>query len=536
MDKLLIVQSDFSMMLETSHPEFVTIRNDIIKFSEIQQAPEFIHIFKITDLSIWNAAAMGTTQEYILNTLEKYSQYEIPSNVLTQVKAWYVKYGAVELEYENYSSDRILLKATPEYTNEIETELKSLIIDKTNAGFIIENTQRGPVKNKLLQIGLPVKDNLGFTKGNPLNVNLKSTTQLRGYQKEAAENIHTSGHGTVILPCGSGKTIVGINLVTLTKTSTLIVTNSQTSVSQWKESLLKFTDISEDDIAIYGDNKEIKAITITTYNMVAYKNKNEFVHFNKFEKANFGLLICDEVHLMPADMFRIVASLQALKRLALTATFVREDGKEKEIFTLIGPKRYDKPWKDLEVLGFIAKIQLKEIRIPLNLVDKERYNQAVNGQIKFEISATAESKINMISQLIAKHKDDTILIIGHFTDNLEAIGKKLNIPVISGKTSAKERKFWFNKLRTKEINVLIASKIANAALDIPDINVVIQISFQYGSRNEEAQRIGRAIRPKEKEAFFYTLISKDTVEADYNFNRQKFLINEGYRYQISEAA
>jgi len=331
--------------------------------------------------------------------------------------------------------------------------------------------------------------------------------------------------------------MVGIRFAEMCQSTTLIVTNSAASVKQWKQSLLEFTDLKEDQISCYDSkNKNFAPVTICTYNMLAYRYKGEFIHFDKFIKQNWGALILDEVHLMPANMFRIVASFQATKRLALTATFVREDGRERDIFTLIGPKRYDKPWKDLEAQGYIATITLKEIRVPLKSNDKKSYLESDKYQDKLNIAVMSPNKLEAIRQLMAQHKDDKILIIGQFTEQLETFAEKLNIPVVHGKHSTNEREYYYDKMRSDDINVLAASSIANAALDIPGITVVIQISFQGGSRNEEAQRVGRATRPKEKPAYFYTLVSKDTVEEAQNFNRQQFLTNEGYKYEIQEMA
>jgi DNA excision repair protein ERCC-3 len=331
--------------------------------------------------------------------------------------------------------------------------------------------------------------------------------------------------------------MVGIRFAEMCQTTTLIVTNSAASVKQWKQSLLDFTDLTEDQISCYdANNKTFAPVTICTYHMLAYKSKGEFIHFNRFIQQSWGALILDEVHLMPANMFRIVASFQATKRLALTATFVREDGREKDIFTLIGPKRYDKPWKDLEAQGYIASVNLKELRVPLTKKDKKSYLEAKNYQDKLDIAVMSENKVEAIRFLLAKHKGEKILIIGQFVDQLEVISGMLNIPVVHGQNSDKEREFYYDKMRSDNINELIASSIANAALDIPGISVVIQISFLGGSRNEEAQRVGRATRPKDCPAYFYTLVSKDTMEEAQNFNRQQFLTGEGYKYEIQEMA
>ena len=544
MNKPLVVQSDFTIMLEVSHPQFDEVMRELIKFSEIYQSPDTLYIFKITNLSIWNAIAMKVTKDYIFGVLEKYSQYSLPIEVISQIKEWYLSYGEVTLE-EN-SESKHLLKVSGNLKEEIKKikGIEKYLGSETNNGFLIDYNKRGEIKSILMKKDIPVQDNLKITKGIslPFSINkyIMGTNKeiiIRDYQGDASSSVYSAGNGTVVLPCGSGKTIVGVDLMNLCQTSTIIVTNSNASVKQWKKTLLAFTSLTEKEVGVYSSkSKEIKPVTILTYNMLAYKYKGEFIHFKKIMNYNFGLLICDEVHLMPAQMFRIVSSLQALVRLALTATFVREDGREKDIFTLIGPKRYDKPWKDLEARGYIARITLQEVRVPMSLKDRERYNNATSVQEKFEIASTAENKTIVVKQLMERHKGAKILIIGQFTKHLIDLAKELGVDCVYGNSTDAEREACYDAMRDDKINVLVASKIANAALDIPSISVIIQVSFLYGSRNEEAQRVGRATRPKKDPAFFYTLVSKDTKEEAYNCNRQVFLTGEGYKYEIKEMA
>lgn len=534
--KNLMIQNDFSVILPAGE-NFETIRNKIIKFAEIKQSSDALSIFEITSLSIWNAIALGITKDFILNTLQENS-YEIPSKISNQISVWFERYGVVELR-NNDLETIILTTKREEIRNEIKNikKLEKFIIGQSSEGFIFSNFHRGEVKSILVQNDLPVNDKIGYTVGTPLVFNINSNVVVKDFQEDAAQSVYQAGNGLAVSACGSGKTMMGIRLLELCQTSTIIVTNSQASVKQWKLSLLKFTNISEDQISMYDkDNKIIKPVTITTYNMLAYKSKGEFIHFKKFLNHNWGLLICDEIHLMPADMFRIVASLQAIKRLGLTASLIREDGRVKEILSLLGPKRFNKPWKDLEANGNIAKVNLKEVRVELNEVDRNKYVEATNVQEKFQIASTATTKLSIIKQLLEKHKDDKVLIIGNFTDHLLALSKELNIPCVYGESNNKEREKYYDLMRTDKINVLIASKIASTALDIPKINVVIQVSIQYGSRSAEAQIVGRSSRPKEKDSFFYTIVSKDTVEEGYNFNRQQFLTEEGYKYEITEMA
>lgn len=545
MNKSLIVQSDNTIMLLTSDPMFNSIKDELIKFSEIKQSPDSMYVYEITALSIWNAIAIGIKKEEVIKTLNDNSMYPVPSSVVEHINNWYDSYGVVDLE--SYDDKNFFLKV-------LDSKLKLKIKDNAvvakflneekDNGFIIRNNYRGEIKSVLMKNNISVNDKIGYSSGEPLSFTMREAHRTKGfnievryYQEESCSAVHSAGNGTVVLPCGSGKTMVGVRFAELCQTTTLIVTNSSASVKQWKQSLLDFTDLKEDQISCYtAENKVFAPVTICTYNMLAYKSKGEFIHFNKFIQKNWGALILDEVHLMPANMFRIVASFQSSKRLALTATFVREDGREKDIFTLVGPKRYDKPWKDLEAQGFIASVNLKELRVPMSESDKKSYTEAKTYQEKLNIAVMSPSKIEATKKLLEKHKNDKILIIGQFTEQLEMFSKQLGIPMVDGSNSTKEREFYYDKMRSDGINALIASSIANAALDIPGISVVIQISFQGGSRSEESQRVGRATRPKDKPAYFYTLVSKDTQEESQNFNRQRFLTGEGYKYEIQEMA
>jgi DNA excision repair protein ERCC-3 len=533
-----------TVILNTSEPSFDFIKDELIKFCEIEQSPDKMFIFKITNLSIWNAISMGITKSFATNTLDKYSKYPVPEKVINQVNNWFDSFGIVDL-YE-FDQNHLVIKSNSKILNDIEKNknAKNLICETKPFGFLIKKHHRGEIKHALMKSNISVKDHIGFSSGKPLSFKLREThrtkgfkIEIRDYQEESSQAVFVAGAGTVTLPCGSGKTPTGLMLAIKTQCSTLIVTNSAASVKQWKQTLLDFTDLKEDQISCYtASNKNVAPVTICTYNMIAYNKGGEFVHYNKISQEDFGLLILDEVHLMPANMFRVVASFQACRRLALTATFVREDGREKDIFTLIGPKRYDKPWKDLEARGYIAKVNLQELRVPMTAEDRKRYVSSSNYQEKINLAVMSKNKLEATRKLLDKHKNDKILIIGQYTDQLELFAKELGIPVVHGAHSDTEREKYYDMMRKDEINTLIASSIANAALDIPSINVVIQISFQGGSRSEETQRVGRSSRPKEKEAYFYTLVSKDTVEEKQNFNRQIFLTNEGYKYEIKEMA
>jgi DNA excision repair protein ERCC-3 len=541
----VIIQSDFTIMLEVSDVHFNEVKSDLIKFSEIELSSDSVFIFKLTKLSIWNAVAQEVTEDYIFNKLREHSKYPVPDNILIEIDRWFSIYGLIELD--THSDSHYLLKVKDSETKEKIKNLKRvcMFLDKeTEDGFLVKYNHRGEIKSLLMREDYPVHDNIGFTKGNPLEFKILEKIRgtdipitIRKYQEEAPKAVYDAGNGTVILPCGSGKTIVGVRFMELCQTDTLIVTNSEASAKQWKKTLLAFTSLEEKDVAIYSkDNKEIKRVTIVTYSMISYRYKDEFIHYIKFAKVNWGCLVLDEVHLMPANMFRIVASLQSVKRLALTATFVREDGREIDIFSLIGPKRYDKPWKDLEELGFIASVDLKLIKTNMTEYDRKKYSEAETVQQKFEIAATSKNKSEILRRILKKHKGATVLVIGHFTSHLIKLSKEFNAPVVYGDVPTDEREKYYEEMRERKRDLLFASKVANAALDIPNISVVVQISFQYGSRNEEAQRVGRCTRPKEEQAYFYTIVCKDTKEEDYNFNRQLFLTNEGYVYESTEMA
>lgn len=533
MNKLMI-QDNFTAILKKGS-NYQEIMDELIKFSEVKQSSDELSIVAFTSIAIWNAIEVGLTKEHILGTLSKYS-YNVPSKLENQISLWFERYGAMALKV--FDEKRIILTTSSEdLKKEVRRikKIKQYLELESKEGFIFSNSSRGEIKSILVQKDILVKDTIGYTKGISLPFQMK--IEVRGYQEDSAQMVIRSGAGIVCLPCGAGKTVVGLRAMSLNQTSTLIVTNSQASVKQWKLSLLKFTSLTEDQISTYDkDNKEIRPVTITTYNMLAYKNKGELVHFNKFLSENWGLLICDEVHLFPADMFRVVASLQSIKRLGLTASFIREDGREKEILSLLGPIRFNKPWKDLEDSGHIAKVTLNEVKVEMGAEDRKRYVEASNVQEKFQIASTSSSKLSALKQLLLKHKDDKVLVIGNFTEQLLSMSKELNIPCVYGESSNQEREKYYDMMRNDQINVLIASKIATTALDIPKINVVIQVSIQYGSRSAEAQVVGRSTRPKEEGSFCYTLVSKNTVEEDYNYNRQVFLTEEGYKYEIVNLA
>jgi len=548
----LIVQSDLTVLVEVNGPKYEEARDELARFAELEKSPEHIHTYRITPLSLWNAAASGLSADEIQTTLETYSKYDIPQNVSVEVSEIIGRYGRLELRKEG--KHLILSTAEPHLLVEVIRNkvvipyLKEQIDDTT---IQVNPLYRGHLKQALTKIGFPVRDLAGYLPGAPLEVGTRDTTlsdksfAFRDYQNEAASIFYAGGgaeggSGTIVLPCGAGKTIVGIAVLNQYQCQTLILTTNITASRQWKQELLDKTTLREDQVGEYsGERKEIRPVTVATYQILTYRKKKGgvFPHFDIFNQGNWGLIIYDEVHLLPAPVFRFTAEIQARRRLGLTATLVREDGLETDVFSLIGPKRYDVPWRELESQGWIATAECLEVRIPLP--DEMRMEYAVaGGRMKFRISSENPDKIRIVRKLIEKHKNDQVLVIGQYLDQLEALSKELGAPIIQGKTPNEERDDLYKKFKSGELGLLIVSKVANFAVDLPDANVAIQVSGTFGSRQEEAQRLGRILRPKSGEnlAHFYTLVTKDTREQEFARNRQMFLTEQGYRYAILDAA
>jgi DNA excision repair protein ERCC-3 len=547
----LIIQSDLTVLLEVISPKYEAARNELVRFAELEKSPEHMHTYRIHPLSLWNAAASKITADQILSVLETYSKYDIPQNVEIEIKEAIARYGKVLLSREN---DALILSAEDAL---IITEVcrhksvKPYIEEQLGPNRVrIAPLYRGHLKQALTRLGYPVKDTAGYLQGTSLKVTPRDIALsgnpfgFRDYQAEAADIFHAGGgpdggSGTIVLPCGAGKTIVGIAAMTRLQTQTLILTTNITASRQWRSELLDKTDLQADQIGEYsGEIKEIKPVTIATYNILTYRKSREddFPHFAIFNQGNWGLIIYDEVHLLPAPVFRFTAELQSRRRLGLTATLVREDGLETDVFSLIGPKRYDVPWRELEAKGWIATAECCEIRLPLPQDMRLEYAVA-GGRGKFRIAAENANKIHLIRHLLEKHKDDQILVIGQYIDQIEIIAKELNAPIIMGKTPNEDRDRLYGEFRRGERKLLIVSKVANFAIDLPDASVAIQISGTFGSRQEEAQRLGRILRPKSdgSMAYFYSLVTRDTREQEFARNRQTFLTEQGYRYIIKDA-
>ena len=545
----LIVQSDKTILLETHSERFEEARDALSGFAELVKSPEHIHTYRVTPLSLWNAAALGWTNDEVKATLEGLTKYELPQNVLADVDEYMERYGRIVLveesgEYWLESDDHVVLA---------EVCAHKLVIPHL-AGFPsdgrvrIKAGERGFVKHALIRVGYPVEDLGGYIEGEPLEIGLRSTSLagrkfgLRGYQDESVGAFYAGGStrggsGVVVLPCGAGKTVVGIGAMNKVSAHTLVLTTNVTALRQWRDEILDKTTLREADIGEYsGEKKEIKPVTLTTYQILTHRKKktDPFTHFHVFDDSNWGLIIYDEVHLLPAPVFRAVANLQSRRRLGLTATLVREDGKEDEVFSLIGPKKYDVPWRVLEKQGFVAEATCTEIRVPFGDDDLRLEYALADQRRKYRLSATNPAKLRVVSKLTKEHAEDRVLIIGQYLDQLHDISQLLGAPIITGETRQADRDELYDAFRSGEVRRLVVSRVANFAVDLPDANVAIQVSGTFGSRQEEAQRLGRVLRPKagDNQARFYTVVTQDSTEQEFSTKRQLFLTEQGYRYEI----
>lgn len=587
-DNPLIVQGDRTLLLDVHAPLANECRNDLIPFAELERSPEHLHTYRLTPLSLWNATSAGLTPDDAVAVLEKYARYDVPQNITMWIKETASRFGklrlipgpviqvpvktaevlkadvgvdsvpTVEEQYlylvANARNVYLEIKANPHAKKLLEPceyapdEIKNpveLTEEEKQYCFRLKLTDRGTIKQVLLNSLWPVKDEVQLEDGEPLDFNLREETsagkpfEIRGYQKNAAQALvgnkgPGTGFGTIVLPCGAGKTIVGMTVMDLLKTSTLIITTNISAVHQWIQELKDKSNLTDEQIAEYtGENKTLAPVTVATYQILTWRPEKDgpYPHFSIFTKRKWGLIIYDEVHMLPAPVFRVVAELQAVRRVGLTATLVREDGCEGYVFSLVGPKRYDVPWKELEKAHWIATAECIEVR--LDLPESQEIEYAVaSAREKHKLASVNEIKNIVTQKIIARYPDDKILVIGQYLDQLNTIAKELNAPIITGKTPNVERDQIYKSFREGKIHVLVVSKVANFAIDLPDASIAIQISGTFGSRQEEAQRLGRILRPKERTSRFFTLITRNTVEEDFGSNRQKFLAEQGYSYKI----
>ena len=546
----LIVQSDQTLFLEVHHPNYPQIRDKLSLFAELIKSPEHIHSYKISPISLWNAASAGLSKDEIFDFLNESAKYEIPQNVYSNIENIIGKFGKVQLLKHEDAELLILTTENDLISAELDNnkDIKKILQEKTSeTSYVIHLLNRGLIKQKLIEIGYPVEDQVGFSKGEPYSFDVLDKTKtgedfaFRAYQREASEIFYQNGHergghGVVVLPCGSGKTMVGMAVMDKLQCSTLILTTNIAACHQWIRELGDKTTINPADIGEFtGERKVIKPTTVATYQIIIQREKQngKFPYFSLFRERNWGLIIYDEVHLLPAPVFRITADIQSKRRLGLTATLIREDGKEKDVFSLIGPKRYDVPWKELEKKGFIAEAVCHEIRVSMKRDDRLKYVTSKNRE-KFRLASSNEEKMRVTEELLLRHEDDQVLVIGQYLNQLEMIAGRFGYPIITGRISNKEREKLYESFRKGDIKVLIVSKVANFAIDLPDASVAIQVSGTYGSRQEEAQRLGRILRPKEKMSYFYSIVTGDSCEEEFSHKRQLFLTEQGYKYLIED--
>ena len=539
-DGPLIVQSDKTILLEVDHPQAVEARHAIAAFAELERAPEHIHSYRLTPLGLWNARAAGLDAEQVLNTLLTYSRFPVPHTLLVDIEETMSRYGRLRLEKDPQHG---LVLRTTDYpvleevlhAKKIQPLLGPRIDGET---VVVHSSQRGALKQLLLKLGWPAEDLAGYVDGTPHPILLNEDGwALRPYQKVATENFWAGGSGVVVLPCGAGKTLVGAAAMATSSTTTLILVTNTVSARQWKDELLRRTSLTEDEIGEYsGAVKEVRPVTIATYQVLTLKRGGLYPHLELLDANDWGLIIYDEVHLLPAPIFRMTADLQARRRLGLTATLVREDGREGEVFSLIGPKRYDAPWKDIEAQGYIAPAECIEVRVDLPRDERVAYAMAEDGD-KYRLCSTSETKSKVVQDLVRRHEGDQILVIGQYIDQLDELAERLDAPVIKGGTPVKERQRLFDDFRRGELKTLVVSKVANFSIDLPEASVAIQVSGSFGSRQEEAQRLGRLLRPKSdgRAAHFYTVVARDTLDQDFAAKRQRFLAEQGYAYSIQDA-
>lgn len=532
----LIVQSDKTVLLEVDHPDSAAARTALAPFAELERAPEHVHTYRITSLALWNARAAGHDAEQVVDVLETYSRFPVPQSLLVDVAETMSRYGRVRL-HAHPAHGLILESEEPA----ILTELSRGKVGKLLGTRIDDNTiavapsERGRLKQELLKAGWPAEDLAGYIDGesHPIALN-EDGWHLRDYQEYATDAFWSGGSGVVVLPCGAGKTIVGAAAMAKAQSTTLILVTNTVAGRQWRDELLRRTTLSPHDIGEYsGEKKEIKPITIATYQVVTRKTKGEYRALELFDSRDWGLIIYDEVHLLPAPVFRMTSDLQSRRRLGLTATLVREDGREGDVFSLIGPKRYDAPWKELEMAGYIATAECIEVRVDMDPEERMLYATA-QPRDRYRIAAQASAKLRAVDKILASH-DQQALIIGGYVDQLRELGAHLDAPVIDGTTSTAKREKLFQQFREGELAILVVSKVANFSIDLPEAALAIQVSGTFGSRQEEAQRLGRLLRPKETEALFYTLVTRDSLDADYAMHRQRFLAEQGYAYRLMDA-
>jgi len=539
-DGPLIVQSDKTLLLEVAHPDAPAARANIAPFAELERSPEHIHTYRITPLALWNARAAGHDAEQVVDALVRWSRFPVPQSLLVDVVDTMGRYGRLVLQTHPAhglimaSRDRAVLEEV--LRNKKISPMLGIRIDPDTVA--VHPSERGRLKQALLKVGWPAEDEAGYVDGEAHPISLKTDNwALRSYQLDAVEGFWAGGSGVVVLPCGAGKTLVGAAAMAKAGATTLILVTNTVAGRQWRRELLARTSLTEDEIGEYsGERKQVRPVTIATYQVMTRKSGGVYRNLELFDSRDWGLVIYDEVHLLPAPVFRMTADLQSRRRLGLTATLVREDGREGDVFSLIGPKRYDAPWKDIEQQGWIAPAECTEVRV--TMTDHERLTYAIaEPEERYRIASTAHTKLPVVRAVLDRHPGEPTLVIGAYLDQLDELGEALQAPVIQGSTRTAERERLFDAFRAGEVSTLVVSKVANFSIDLPEAAVAVQVSGTFGSRQEEAQRLGRLLRPKKdgKQAHFYSVVARDTLDTDYAAHRQRFLAEQGYAYRIVDA-
>ena len=545
-DGPLIVQSDKTLLLEIDHAQAADARQAIAPFAELERAPEHVHTYRITPLALWNARAAGHDAEQVVDALVRFSRYAVPQPLLVDIVDTMGRYGRLQL-VKSPVHGLVLISLDRAVLEEIlrHKKIRPMLgarVDKDT--IVVHPSERGHLKQQLLKVGWPAEDLAGYVDGEAHEISLdlgehegSPAWELRDYQEMAAESFWAGGSGVVVLPCGAGKTMVGAAAMAKAKATTLILVTNTVAGRQWKRELIARTSLTEEEIGEYsGERKEIRPVTIATYQVITRKSKGEYRHLELFDSRDWGLVIYDEVHLLPAPVFRMTADLQSRRRLGLTATLVREDGREGDVFSLIGPKRYDAPWKDIENQGWIAPADCVEVRVTLTDAERLAYATA-EPEERYKLCSTARTKLPVVRGILDRHQGMPTLVIGAYLDQLDELGAALDAPIIQGSTTNRERELLYDAFRRGEIGVLVVSKVANFSIDLPEASVAVQVSGTFGSRQEEAQRLGRLLRPKSDggQAHFYSVVARDTLDADYAAHRQRFLAEQGYAYRITDA-
>ena len=536
----LIVQSDKTLLLEVDHEGAEAARRDIAPFAELERAPEHIHTYRVTPLGLWNARAAGHDAEQVIDALLRHSRYAVPQGLLVDIAETMARYGRLTIEKDPAhglvlrTTDRPVLEEVLRHRR-IEPLLGERVDPDT---ILVHPSERGHLKQQLLKIGWPAEDLAGYVNGEAHPITLREDGWvMRPYQRQAVEGFWHGGSGVVVLPCGAGKTIVGAGAMAAAGATTLILVTNTVAARQWKDELLRRTSLTEKEIGEYsGTRKEIRPVTIATYQVLSVRRRGVYPHLELLDARDWGLVVYDEVHLLPAPIFRMTADLQARRRLGLTATLVREDGREGDVFSLIGPKRFDAPWKDIEAQGWIAPADCVEVRVTLGQAERMTYAVAEADE-RYRLASCTPAKERVVQDLVARHTGEPTLVIGQYLDQLDTLAERLDAPLITGETTVAERQRLFEAFRSGEVGLLVVSKVANFSIDLPEASVAIQVSGTFGSRQEEAQRLGRVLRPKGdgRTAHFYTIVSRDTIDADYAAHRQRFLAEQGYAYRIVDA-